>query len=172
MNRRKKKKKKKGEEYKAPQELQRTETSIYRGGTRAEEWQASTLYLEHNCAHSNTNKHAQTYAYWYTFGKQFLSSSPLQYCFCSFFVFSLSSSLPSNLNIRGPKKKKKHLQPSTGVRARDGGREAAVRGQRGVVVCREECCLAYNLTSETQSVSVNKGLMLGGGCWQQINNVW
>lgn len=37
MNRRKKKKKKKGEEYKAPQELQRTETSIYRGGTRAEE---------------------------------------------------------------------------------------------------------------------------------------
>lgn len=91
----------------------------------------------------------------------FLSSPIL---FLLLFFFFLSSSLPSNLNIRGPKKKKKHLQPSTGVRARDGGREAAVRGQRGVVVCREECCLAYNLTSKTQSVSVNKGLMLGGGC--------
>lgn len=126
MNRRKKKKKKKGEEYKAPQELQRTETSIYRGGTRAEEWQASTLYLEHNCAHSNTNKHAQTYAYWYTFGKQFLSSSPLQYCFCSFFFFSFFLATIQPKHTWSKKKKKtspaKHRSESKRRRERGSGK--------------------------------------------------
>lgn len=97
------------------------------------------------------------------FWKQFLSSSPLQYCSCSF-----SFCFPVFLANIQPKhtwsKKNKKSPPAKHRRARDGGREAAVRGQRGVVVCREECCLAYNLTSKTQSVSVNKGLMLGGGC--------
>ena len=123
MNRRRKKKKKKGEEYKAPQELQRTETSIYRGGTRAEEWQASTLYLEHNCAHSNTNKHAQTYAYWYTFGSSFSLPLLSNIVLAPFLFVFLSSSPTSNLNIRGPKKIKNHLQPSTGEQETAGERQ-------------------------------------------------
>lgn len=44
-------------------------------------------------------------------------------------------------------------------------------GQTGVCICRGEQSLAYNLTSKTQSISVNTTLVQGGSCWQQINNI-
>lgn len=159
-------KKGKKEEYKAPQELQRTETSIYRGGTRAEEWQASTLNLEHHCAHSNTNKHSQIYACWYTLGTNFYL--PLQIIFASFPVlfFPLHH---THGNLPGLKTLREHT-------VQHWRREGEVKEGRGVCLTVRlgvgGQITAYNLTSETQSISVNESLVLGGGCWQQINNIW
>lgn len=53
------------QKYNGPEVLQHRETSIYRGGTTAKEWQASGMHQEHLCT---SKHHTQTYAQWETLG--------------------------------------------------------------------------------------------------------
>lgn len=81
----------------------------------------------------------------------------------------LSCSLPYKLKHTGSKNPPK---PSTRLRPMGWGSKGDTKGgRRGVVVCRGVHSLADNLTSKAHSISVNKSLVLGGSCWQQINNV-
>lgn len=49
------------QKYNGPEVVQHIETSIYRGGTTAKEWQASGMHQEHLCT---DKQHTQTYAQW------------------------------------------------------------------------------------------------------------
>lgn len=49
------------QKYNGSEVVQHIETSIYRGGTTAREWQASGMHQEHLCTYK---QHTQTYAQW------------------------------------------------------------------------------------------------------------